>query len=1205
MIRLGDVSFGLGADTKNLRSSVRVLQQFGTQVEKVQTQTSTAANVVSSSFRKQEKAAVDALNTTLRLTQQMSKFKGTDAQVEQVAKAFSNLNTQLTKGQLSALQYQRAMEQWKSSTGGAVRSFRDITKAAQDAEGRFGTMRTGLDALKNSAILIQGPLGGIATRISNLSMVLGKGGAAALSLVAGFATVGFAAYQAGKQMHLAGIEVNRLLSQFEAITGNINMAQAELRKIIQISRASGQSIDVLGKSFARFKIAAEGTGLAAKTINDGFMIMAKASTRLQLTEEETAGVFKALEQMMSKGTIQAEELRGQLGDRLPGAVNIMARALGVTTAKLQDMMKAGEVSTVEALPKFFLEVARTLRISDEPITNYTASVNNMKTAWFQLWAALNDNFKVTDRVVDAFDKVTQSLDYLRESIPTVKEGIRGLNDYWVVLSEDLKNSDIAAVMAWGIEKGLEEIKKRMSSYNVSWEDTWAAAKQVVYLVTNDMFDFFYNFSDSVPLILKVIPDAVALYTTQAMEGMLNKIQTAMDTVSAWFKPWTDPSGTIADYRDSLKAGAHAGSSGASVGDPNLPNANTAVDSITDKVERIRKIFERNHDILGQSFKRWQEIQEDVAVRRLANSGGGPAAGRGKLTGAGLPGNKGKNEEDQISKVTELTEKQVKALQKKADAMQAINDELDRTYEEIEALGGTEATLNSLTEKFKREKEVEKYAKALRKAGVETQFITQKTQELLAALEKRDELTKYRKGLEEFRDSLANAFDTVGQSIVDGMFEGENALKSFGSVAKNIAKEIAKTYVQLAIINPILNSIFGLDRPTLKPNFLGSLGNILGGAGTQATQAQAVPMGPNAAAHNAFRIAANANNFPIGTAAGTTKTGIPLTQITTQGISAKVASEYANRFQGLFRDLEAAGYKIRSLGEGGYSYRNVAGTKNLSKHSFGEAIDINPRENPWSYSGRTDMPSNIREIAKRNGLTWGGDWNKPDTMHFQVNKNIKMASDSMEKVARSTAKMSMVAERSTQSIGKFGGGLENMGNALSKIPAGGGGGGGIFGFLNNIFSSIFGGGALNLFGGGNVMPDFSAKGNAFVRGQKVRYYSKGGMLGGRTAFPMSGGMAIGGENQQNEAIMPLRRDSMGNLGVSASLGGGGNVYVNIQSPAGTTAKTSKRQDSKGDTFLDIVIQEAKASIAQDVVKGGTEMNTALESRYNLKSAAGIR
>ena len=67
-----------------------------------------------------------------------------------------------------------------------------------------------------------------------------------------------------------------------------------------------------------------------------------------LSVENQERAFLALNQMMSKGTVQAEELRGQLGEALPGAFGIMAKAVGVTEKELQNMMKAGEVLADES-----------------------------------------------------------------------------------------------------------------------------------------------------------------------------------------------------------------------------------------------------------------------------------------------------------------------------------------------------------------------------------------------------------------------------------------------------------------------------------------------------------------------------------------------------------------------------------------------------------------------------------------------------------------------------------------------------------------------------------------------------------------------------------------------------------------------------------------------------------------------------------------
>lgn len=79
---------------------------------------------------------------------------------------------------------------------------------------------------------------------------------------------------------------------------------------------------------------------------------ATAMSRLMgLSNDELKGILKAFEQMASKGKIQAEELRGQLGDRMAGAFKLFAEALGMTAAELDKAMKDGKILSSDTLPK--------------------------------------------------------------------------------------------------------------------------------------------------------------------------------------------------------------------------------------------------------------------------------------------------------------------------------------------------------------------------------------------------------------------------------------------------------------------------------------------------------------------------------------------------------------------------------------------------------------------------------------------------------------------------------------------------------------------------------------------------------------------------------------------------------------------------------------------------------------------------------------
>lgn len=96
----------------------------------------------------------------------------------------------------------------------------------------------------------------------------------------------------------------------------------------------------------------------------------------------------------------------------------------------------------------------------------------------------------------------------------------------------------------------------------------------------------------------------------------------------------------------------------------------------------------------------------------------------------------------------------------------------------------------------------------------------------------------------------------------------------------------------------------------------------------------------------------------------------------------VSRQYADRFKAFLEDPEWGEYAFDPKQSGGYNPRNIAGTNTPSQHAFGNAIDINWTRNARGTAGDLD-PTLARTLAKRHGLTWGGDWTNPDPMHFEV------------------------------------------------------------------------------------------------------------------------------------------------------------------------------------------------------------------------------
>lgn len=106
----------------------------------------------------------------------------------------------------------------------------------------------------------------------------------------------------------------------------------------------------------------------------------------------------------------------------------------------------------------------------------------------------------------------------------------------------------------------------------------------------------------------------------------------------------------------------------------------------------------------------------------------------------------------------------------------------------------------------------------------------------------------------------------------------------------------------------------------------------------------------------------------------------------RGRSFTVNAKVAPIFVALLDDLWKAGYRPKVIG--GYSNRNIAGTGTQSLHALGYAIDIDPDRNPIYYNSPNhkphDLPPNVKALAAKYGLKWGGNWkNTKDYMHFSM------------------------------------------------------------------------------------------------------------------------------------------------------------------------------------------------------------------------------
>lgn len=250
-----------------------------------------------------------------------------------------------------------------------------IRSDSSQAEQAARKVAKGFDEVKSSAADAAGAsdkLAGVLTRI-------GHYGASAFA-VAKAREFAVAIYDAS----VAAERVSTMLS-FSSARG----AAAELAYVRDLSQQLGLRLNETAAAYGSFAAAARGTALEGRQARDVFSSVASAAAVMGLSTDQAGGVLLALQQMMSKGVVSAEELRGQLGERLPGAFQIAARALGVTTQKLGDMLQAGEIIADDFLPRFAKQLREEMGAASEAAAGrLEASTNRMANAWDRLMQEL-------------------------------------------------------------------------------------------------------------------------------------------------------------------------------------------------------------------------------------------------------------------------------------------------------------------------------------------------------------------------------------------------------------------------------------------------------------------------------------------------------------------------------------------------------------------------------------------------------------------------------------------------------------------------------------------------------------------------------------------------------------------------------------------------------------------------------------------------
>lgn len=198
--------------------------------------------------------------------------------------------------------------------------------------------------------------------------------------------IGYAGFEAGKQVVQTGQDFEAVESKFLIGTGDAKQA-AEGLKFVR-DEASRLGLDLLNASdsYARLAVAAKDK-LPTTQVKELFTSFSELGTAAGIDPERMKLGARAIEQMLNKGTLMAEEVKSQFSESIPGGLAIFSRALGVTEKEFLKLMETGQLASSEVLPKVAKEMAKMAREGgalEVKMQSNRAAMNRMITAFQDL-----------------------------------------------------------------------------------------------------------------------------------------------------------------------------------------------------------------------------------------------------------------------------------------------------------------------------------------------------------------------------------------------------------------------------------------------------------------------------------------------------------------------------------------------------------------------------------------------------------------------------------------------------------------------------------------------------------------------------------------------------------------------------------------------------------------------------------------------------
>ncbi len=689
---------------------------------------------------------------------------------------------------------------------GALQSFQAQMNSARAELSKFNAVNAPINTavslmrqLSAASVLVAGPLSGISARIAVLSHAMNEFNASTVAAIAGTAAGAYAFVKLGE----AAIDTAKKLQQVEltltGVTGSNTIARAEMTYLADVADRAGVKFDTLAKQYGQMEAAAKGTSVEGQRMRDIFEAIVFTGSKLGLSSQEVEGALIAVQQAMTKGILLSEEIQKQLGNRLPGAMQALAAAMGTDPLRLKQMMASGEI-TLGFLTKFADELKKRYGVD---------TTKNVET----IVAAENRFANAVLAVTDAFDKAIGVSSAYQTILEKMRTGLLFLADNMqtVLVVAGALGGAIAGAFSITIIQGVLSLGRAIVTAAV------AMASLNVAVAANP-FGLIVSILGRVAGAVFGVVAAQKLLSQSISQTQLSYLR-SLPAVDAYIKAQDQQLTRTKNITDE-----YVKQYAAVLGTEKLKiaYAEQEVATLDAQLKRLQELNNAPQPFGVEpvdSSRQIEATQRKLEVARAGLDSYKRSAEEASKTLDKLTSIQKKQADLEAHPVKDplkpLTNSQEVTLKKARDQINLLKAQYGEIYQ-------APAQQDFLKTQREITKAVEQYEDTLQRSlGNNPQGKSQ-----IAGLVKdyREWVTKLKEGQaylkvhESFFQGMEKVFSSgldqaMGQ-FVDNIVEGKQAFQDFGNVAQAVMKDLLKTFLTLSVMNPLKNALFGTNYTTL-------------------------------------------------------------------------------------------------------------------------------------------------------------------------------------------------------------------------------------------------------------------------------------------------------------------------------------------------------------------------------------------------------